>query len=139
MATWDLERFVHAQQGVYDGVLAELRAGRKTSHWIWFIFPQVAGLGRSPMSVRYAISGMDEARAYLDHPILGARLAECTQLMLDQPNPDADRILGGIDAVKFRSSMTLFAEASPPGSVFEQALDAYFGGRPDLLTLDRLG
>ena len=135
----DLERFVRAQEGVYPRVLAELRAGRKSSHWIWFVFPQVWGLGRSPMSERYAISGADEARAYLAHPVLGARLEECTRLMLAQPGPDAEAVLGGIDAVKFRSSMTLFAAVAPPDSVFDQALAKYFDGRGDQLTLDRLG
>lgn len=135
----DLERFVQAQEGSYARVLAELRAGRKASHWIWFVFPQVWGLGHSPMSQRYAISGEAEARAYLAHPVLGARLEECTRLMLEAPGTSAEAILGGIDAVKFRSSMTLFAAVAPPDSPFARALVKYFAGRADQLTLDRLG
>lgn len=135
----DLDRFVQAQHGVYAQALAELRAGRKTSHWIWFIFPQVHGLGRSPMSARYAIADLAEAQAYLAHPTLGPRLVECTQTMLDLPGADAAGVLGGLDAMKFRSSMTLFAQAAPAGSVFEAALQKYFAGRPDERTMELLG
>ena len=134
-----LERFVQAQHVVYEGALAELRAGGKTTHWMWFVFPQVAGLGRSETSARYAIRDLAEARAYLAHPILGPRLVECTQAMVDQPVSDATRVLGGTDAVKFRSSLTLFAEASAPGSIFEAALAKYFSGERDSKTLNALG
>lgn len=108
---FNLQRFVDAQSLVYETVLRELRAGRKTTHWIWFIFPQAKGLGRSPMSERYAISSLDEARAYLAHPVLGPRLKECTALVLSHENVPLEDILGELDAKKFRSSMALFAEA----------------------------
>lgn len=134
-----LARFVEAQQEVFERALAELKAGRKTTHWMWFIFPQVAGLGRSGMTARYAIRDLAEARAYLAHPTLGPRLIECTQAMLDQPGSDATRILSHTDAMKFRSSMTLFAQASAPGSIFEAALSKYFAGEPDTRTLRGLG
>jgi uncharacterized protein (DUF1810 family) len=108
---FNLQRFVDAQSRVYEEVLQELRAGRKTSHWIWFIFPQAKGLGRSPMSERYAISSLDEARAYLRHPVLGPRLVECTGLVLAHQGKPLEAILGELDAMKFRSSMELFGEA----------------------------
>ena len=131
---YDLERFVQAQEGVYPHVTDELRRGRKTGHWMWFVFPQVAGLGRSEMSRRYAISSLDEARAYLAHPVLGPRLRECAELMLGAPGRTADEILGGIDAVKLRSSMTLFHRAAPDESVFQDVLDRFYGGDADAAT-----
>jgi uncharacterized protein (DUF1810 family) len=137
---FDLERFVDAQEqgGTYDAALAELRGGRKTSHWMWFVFPQVAGLGSSPMAQRYAISGLDEARAYLAHPVLGPRLRECAQVLLAHRSSRPDAVLGGVDALKLRSSMTLFAHAAPDESVFTQVLDQWYGGEPDAETLRRL-
>jgi uncharacterized protein (DUF1810 family) len=135
---YDLERFETAQNGVYEAALSELRAGRKTGHWMWFIFPQIAGLGMSAMSRRYAISSLAEARAYLDHPVLGPRLAECARVLTELTGRTAQDIFGGIDAVKLRSSMTLFARAAETGSVYQAVLDRYFGGRPDEQTLARL-
>jgi uncharacterized protein (DUF1810 family) len=136
----DLERFVAAQDagGTYDQALAELRAGRKTSHWMWFIFPQIAGLGRSGMAQRYAIASLDEARAYLAHPVLGPRLRESAAALLDHSGTNAEAILGAIDAVKLRSSMTLFARAAPDEPVFADVLERYFGGVADEETLRRL-
>ena len=132
----DLDRFVTAQQGVYDQALAELRQGRKTSHWMWFVFPQLDGLGRSPTARRYAIRSLDEARAYLDHPVLGERLRECARVVAETADPP-DAVFGGIDALKLRSSMTLFARAAPAESVFTDVLDRHYGGEPDDAT-DRL-
>ncbi len=128
---FDLERFVAAQQGVYEQALAELRAGRKRSHWMWFVFPQVAGLGRSPTAQRYAISGLEEARAYLAHPVLGPRLCECCRTLLELPPSDPGEILGGIDALKLRSSMTLFARADPREPLFADVLERWYGGGRD--------
>lgn len=134
----DLERFVAAQDGVYPGVVEELRRGRKFGHWIWFIFPQVAGLGRSAMSEHYAIGSLAEARAYLAHPVLGPRLRECAGLLLAAPaGRTAADILGELDALKVRSSMTLFARADPSEPAFRRALDRFYGGSADPLT-DRL-
>ena len=135
----DLSRFLDAQDrgGTYEQALAELRAGRKHGHWIWFVFPQVMGLGRSTASQYYAISGLDEARAYLAHPVLGPRLVKCARALLDLPGSDAVAVLGSVDAQKLRSSMTLFATADGD-PVFAQVLDKYFGGTPDELTLGRL-
>ena len=135
---YDLERFVLAQAPVYDDVVEELRRGRKASHWMWFVFPQIAGLGRSGMSQRYAIASIDEARAYLAHPILGARLRECAGLVLagDAGNPEA--ILGATDATKLRSSMTLFHRAAPDEPRFKGVLDRLYGGVPDDATDARL-
>jgi len=130
----DLERFVAAQDQVYGDVLDELRHGRKTSHWMWFVFPQIAGLGRSETSRHFAIRTLEEARAYLAHPVLGARLRECTAAVLASPARTADEILGSIDAVKLRSSMTLFQRAAPDEPVFGQVLDRYFGGVADPAT-----
>lgn len=135
---FNLERFVEAQQGVYEGVLAELRSGRKRSHWMWFIFPQIRGLGRTSTSQLYAISGLDEAVAFLDHPILGRRLRECTALANAIPSSSAREVFGSPDDLKFRSSMTLFAQAAADKAVFFQALEKYFGSAPDPLTLQRL-
>ena len=134
----DLERFVAAQDPIYDRVVAELRAGRKTTHWMWFVFPQIAGLGRSPASVRYALASLEEARAYLDHPILGARLRECTQIVADHSGLTAFDIFGGIDALKLHSSMTLFAHAAPDDPLFRTVLDRYFDAQADPQTLKRI-
>src|SRR5512140_2217155 len=117
-----LERFVAAQAAVIDRVLDELRAGRKQSHWMWFVFPQLAGLGRSPTAVHYAIASLDEARAYLVHPILGERLRACTRLVLDVKGKSAHDIFGSPDELKFHSSMTLFAAAAPGEQIFSRAL-----------------
>lgn len=135
---YNLERFVSAQDSIYAEVVSELRAGMKTSHWMWFIFPQIRGLGRSPVSIEYAISSGEEAAAYLQHPVLGPRLKECTQLVLDVENRSAEEIFGSPDDMKFRSSMTLFAQVSADDDIFIRALQQYFGGAPDQLTLDRL-
>jgi len=133
-----LERFVAAQTGVIDRVLDELRAGRKQSHWMWFIFPQLAGLGRSPTAVHYAIASLDEARAYLAHPVLGARLRACTELVFDVEGKSAHDIFGSPDDLKFHSSLTLFARAAPSERIFSQALEKYFASRPDNATMVRL-
>jgi len=135
---YDLDRFVLAQEHVYGGALEELRRGRKTGHWIWFIFPQVAGLGYSDMSRRYALTSLDEARAYLAHPLLGARLRECASALLAAPQVAAEDILGATDAMKVRSSMTLFHRAAPDEPIFTQVLDRFYGGVPDSATDDRL-
>jgi uncharacterized protein (DUF1810 family) len=134
----DLQRFVAAQEDVYASALAQLRAGRKTGHWMWFVFPQIAGLGMSAMSQRYAIASLAETRAYLDHPVLGPRIAECARILIELRAHDAEAIFGGIDAVKLRSSMTLFARASEDDSVYHVVLDQYFGGEPDAETEARL-
>ena len=134
----ELERFVDAQRGTYEAVLAELRRGRKTGHWIWFIFPQVVGLGRSELSRFYGIASLEEAGAYLAHPILGARLRECAGLLLMIPDAPAREILGDIDAIKVRSSMTLFHRAAPDEPLFRRALERFFGGVADPATDDRL-
>ena len=130
----DLDRFLTAQRGAYDGVLDELRRGRKTGHWIWFIFPQLVGLGRSELSRYYGIASLDEARAYLADPVLGARLRECASLLLASDARTADEILGGLDAMKVRSSMTLFHRVAPDEPVFSQVLDRYYGGVADEAT-----
>jgi len=137
--SYDLDRFVSAQEGIYAGVLDELKRGRKVGHWIWFIFPQVAGLGYSAMSQQYAISSLDEARAYLAHPILGPRLRECTATVLAATGRTALEILGSIDAMKLRSSMTLFHRAAPEEPVFAQVLERYYDGKVDEATDARLG
>ena len=136
--SWDLARFLREQVGMHEAALRELRAGRKTGHWIWYEFPQLAGLGRSSMSVRFAISGLDEARAYLAHPVLGPRLVECCEALLAHRGRDAVDILGPIDAVKVRSSMTLFHRADPEAAVFRRVLDGFYGGTPDPRTDERL-
>jgi uncharacterized protein (DUF1810 family) len=136
---YDLQRFVDAQDRVYARVVAELRSGRKRSHWMWFVFPQIAGLGSSPMARQYAIGSLDEARAYLAHPVLGARLLECTQLVVDVKGRGIGDILGYPDDLKFRSSMTLFAALDDAPGVFDAALAQYFGGEPDARTLEILG
>ena len=135
---FDLERFVRAQDGVYDQALRELRVGDKRSHWMWFVFPQVAGLGHSPMAQRYAISGLAEAHAYLAHPVLGARLVEASQALLELSGRDPVRVLGSTDALKLRSSMTLFETAAPDERVFGEVLERYFGGERDEATTTRL-
>ncbi len=134
-----LQRFTDAQDqgGTYAAALAELHAGRKRSHWMWFVFPQVAGLGQSPISRRFAISSLDEARAYLAHPVLGPRLIESAQALTGLASHSAEEVFGPIDALKLRSSMTLFARADPDEPVFGQVLDQYFGGKTDDAT-DRL-
>lgn len=134
----DLDRFVAAQDPVWPTVLAELAAGAKRSHWIWFVFPQIQGLGRSAMSARYALAGLDEARAYLAHPILGPRLRTATELLLRHAELPPEAILGPIDALKVRSSMTLFQAAAPTDPLFLRALAAFFGAQPDAQTLARL-
>ncbi len=131
---YDLDRFVAAQAGIYQRVLDELRRGHKTSHWMWFIFPQVAGLGSSAMSQRYAIGSLDEARAYLAHPLLGARLRECAGLLLATGGHDAEVIVGRIDARKLRSSMTLFLRAAPEEPLYRQVLERFYDGVPDAAT-----
>ena len=133
----NLDRFVRAQEGVYDHALAELRRGRKQSHWMWFVFPQIAGLGRSDTARFYAVTSLDEARAYLAHPLLGARLVEATEAVTAAPGT-ADAILGPIDAIKLRSSMTLFEAAADDPAPFRAALDRFFGGERDPETLRRL-
>ena len=136
---FDLARFVAAQDGVYDGALAELRAGAKTGHWIWFVFPQVAGLGRSEMSRIYSIGSLAEARAYLAHPVLGPRLRESAAAVLTTQGRSASEMLGSIDAVKLRSSMTLFLRADPDERAFRAVLDRFYDGRPDAATDAILG
>lgn len=133
-----LQRFVDAQNPVYDQVRAELRAGRKRSHWMWFVFPQIRGLGSSPMAREYAISSPEEAEAYLRHPLLGPRLRECVELTNAIEGRSIEAIFGYPDDLKFRSSMTLFARDAPDEQTFERALRKYFGGRPDPSTLERL-
>ena len=130
-----LQRFVDAQEPIYSQVLDELKRGRKTSHWMWFIFPQIAGLGSSAMAQQYAISSTEEAQAYLGHDVLGARLFECVNVLLALDGRTAEQILGGTDMLKLRSSLTLFLAASGGEKLFEDALDKYFDGVPDLRTL----
>lgn len=136
---YNLQRFVDAQNGgVYDQVRLELQAGRKKGHWMWFIFPQIAGLGRSQTAALFAISSKDEAAAYLAHPILGPRLRECTQLVTQVEGRTLEQILGNPDNLKFRSSMTLFAQAAADNQLFLKALGKYCNGQPDPATLERL-
>ena len=132
---FDLNRFLEAQEGSYQQALSELRAGRKRTHWSWYIVPQIIGLGSSGMSVRYAIKSLAEAKAYLEHPVLGARLRECVAAMNEHTGLTASQVLGGIDAQKFRSCLTLFAQAGRPEPVFDEALNKYFAGQPDDATL----
>ena len=135
---YNLQRFVEAQARVYDAVRTELRQGRKRSHWMWFIFPQIAGLGHSAMSTRYAISSLVEAEAYLKHPILGPRLRECTRLVMLVEGRSAYEILGSPDDMKFHSCLTLFAYAAPEDPLFRDALEKYYDGAEDPLTLAKL-
>jgi uncharacterized protein (DUF1810 family) len=138
-ASADLERFVRAQDGgVYEQALRELRAGAKRGNWMWFVFPQVAGLGRSSTAQHYAISGPAEARTYLDHPVLGPRLVAAARALTALDTTDAVRVLGPVDAMKLRSSMTLFAAAAPEEPVFDEVLQQYFGGERDEATTTRL-
>jgi uncharacterized protein (DUF1810 family) len=134
----DLERFVAAQAPVIDAVRAELRAGRKRSHWMWFVFPQIGGLGRSAMAERYAIASPEEAKFYLAHPVLGARLKEVTALVLAVEDRSIHDIFGTPDDLKFHSSMTLFARAAPEELLFRQAIEKYFAGREDPLTVEKI-
>jgi uncharacterized protein (DUF1810 family) len=141
---YNLQRFVEAQAGVYEQVCVELRAGRKRSHWMWFVFPQIRGLGSSEMAMRYAISGREEARAYLDHSVLGPRLRECAGIVVELEGRTVEEIFGYPDDLKFHSSMTLFSEAAAPfaevegpsESVFHKALKKYFSGKTDRRTLE---
>jgi uncharacterized protein (DUF1810 family) len=135
---FDLRRFVDAQAPVYPRVVAELREGRKQSHWMWFIFPQIAGLGHSAMAQRYAIASRDEAVAYLDHPVLGPRLRECTLLINGWPGRPIGQILGSPDDLKFHSSMTLFSQVTTENREFVDALKTFYAGQLDQATLDRL-
>jgi uncharacterized protein (DUF1810 family) len=136
---YDLQRFVDAQAGQYADALAELRAGHKRSHWIWFVFPQIAGLGRSPTAQHFAISSLDEAKAYLLHPLLGPRLREAIAALDASGVTDAERVFGALDAMKVRSSLTLFTEADPHEEAFTTALERWFGGSRDAATLRLLG
>jgi uncharacterized protein (DUF1810 family) len=133
---FELERFVAAQDqgGTYEAAAAELREGRKRSHWMWFVFPQIAGLGQSPISRRYAISSLDEAKAYVAHPVLGRRLVECARILTGLRSRSAEEVFGGIDAMKLRSSMTLFARADPTNAAFQRVLDRFFDGEADRAT-----
>ncbi len=134
----NLARFIAAQEGVIDRARAELRGGRKASHWMWFVFPQIVGLGRSGTARFYAIGSREEAAAYLAHPVLGPRLVECTQLVNAVKGSTAEQILGHVDAMKFHSCMTLFATVDAGQPDFAEALRKYFGGAPDRATLDRI-
>ena len=131
----ELDRFVHAQDGVYESVLKELRAGRKVTHWMWYVFPQVEGLGTSHMASKYAIESKSEACAYLGHPVLGPRLEECTKLVLQIPHDSLRNIFGYPDDLKFRSCMTLFSQCIDRRSIFSDALEKFCNGRPDDRTL----
>lgn len=133
--TYNLDRFVDAQRTIYPQALAELRAGQKQSHWMWFIFPQLAGLGRSELAQRYALAGIDEAKAYLAHPQLGPRLEESARALLQHADRAANEIFGSPDDLKLRSSMTLFATASPDRAVFQQVLNIFYDGEADPNTL----
>ncbi|MCE5988840.1 DUF1810 domain-containing protein [Pseudomonas sp. 5FOS] len=134
----DLERFVEAQNPVYGQVMEELQAGRKRSHWMWYVFPQLDGLGHSAMAERYALAGIDEARAYLAHPLLGPRLEACVTALLQHGDKSAREILGSPDHLKLRSCLTLFARAAPDNPLFQFALVQFYDGEPDALTLAML-
>jgi uncharacterized protein (DUF1810 family) len=136
--SYNLARFIDAQEGVYDEVLGELHRGKKATHWMWFIFPQIAGLGHSEISDRFSISSINEARAYLEHPILGSRLSECVDLVMQIDGKSAAQIFGYPDDLKFRSCLTLFSIAGESSSIYQYALDKYFDGEPDSRTLDAL-
>lgn len=138
--SYHLERFVDAQDanGMYERAVSELRAGQKAGHWMWYIFPQIAGLGVTPNSRKFAISSLHEAQAYLQHPILGPRLTKCAQTVMNIDGKDATEIFGPLDAMKLRSSMTLFMSASPDEHIFRAVLDKYFNGSPDEATISRL-
>jgi uncharacterized protein (DUF1810 family) len=135
---YNLQRFVDAQDSVYKEVCRELKDGYKRSHWMWFIFPQIKGLGHSPLASKFAISSLREAEEYLQHPILGPRLRECSRLVTILEGRSIDQIFGHTDSLKFRSSMTLFARATPHNEVFKDALQKYFGAESDPLTLERI-
>lgn len=137
--TFDLQRFVDAQARAYGDVLAQLRAGRKTSHWMWYVFPQLAGLGSSAMAQAYAIGSLEEAKAYLAHPLLGARLRECVAAVIAVKDRSAHEIFGDPDDLKLRSSLTLFAQAGPAEPLFRRALEQYFAGELDRRTMKILG
>ena len=139
-SAYDLNRFVAAQDrnGTYESAVGELKAGRKTGHWMWFVFPQIAGLGHSAISRRYAIGSLDEARAYLEHPVLGARLARCAHVLTESDGAGAVAIFGPVDAMKLHSSMTLFHRAAPADPLFAQVLERYFAGAADAETDRRL-
>lgn len=137
-ADFDLDRFVAAQDPVYSDVLDELRTGRKRTHWMWFVFPQLEGLGSSEMSRKYAIRSADEAAAYLAHPVLGPRLRECARLVTTHPDIEIGQIFDSPDDRKFHSSMTLFADVAPDEAVFQTCLDIFFDGESDPATLARL-
>ena len=134
-----LDRFLDAQRGDYAAALAEVRRGRKTSHWMWYIFPQIAGLGQSSTARYYSIRDLEEAREYYAHPVLGQRLREISGVLLDLRGSDPVAVFGGIDSMKLKSSMTLFAMAAPDDPIFQQVLDKYYGGEQDALTLRILG
>ena len=138
MTAFDLDRFVFAQADIYSQALAELRAGRKQSHWMWFVFPQIAGLGRSPTAMFYAIASAAEARAYLAHPLLGSRLAECTSAILAHRDRSAEAIFGPVDAMKLKSSMTLFEAVAGDPAPFASVLDTFFDAERDPATLKLL-
>jgi uncharacterized protein (DUF1810 family) len=135
---YNLQRFIDAQEKVLDAVRSELRAGRKTSHWMWFVFPQIEGLGHSAVAKHFALSSRQEAQAYLNHPLLRARLIECVRLLLSVEGRTIGDILGHPDDLKFRSSMTLFARVARDTTIFQDALDKYFAGEPDPRTIERL-
>mgnify|MGYP003338948743 CR=1 FL=1 len=135
---FNLARFIRAQEEIYAQALAEVRSGQKESHWMWFIFPQIDGLGSSHTARRYAITNGEEARAYLDHPVLGGRLLECSEALLNVSGRSASQIFGSPDDLKLRSCMTLFARVASPGSIFERVLAKYFAGQPDQRTLELL-
>ncbi|MFJ4397757.1 DUF1810 domain-containing protein [Pseudomonas sp. NPDC089396] len=136
---YDLERFVEAQNRVYDQVIQELQAGRKRSHWMWYMFPQLDGLGHSIMAERYALSGLDEARAYLGHPLLGPRLEACVTALVQHSDKSAREVLGSPDDLKLRSCLTLFSQVAPDNPLFQLALAQFYAGEPDLRTLALLG
>ena len=134
-----LDRFLEAQEDSYPDALEELRSGRKQTHWIWYVFPQLRGLGSSAMSEKYGVSGLAEARLYLAHPVLGQRLRESTEAMLSHRASSAESVLGDLDAAKFRSCLTLFSRAEPTTQLFKVALERFFRGEPDRRTLELLG
>jgi uncharacterized protein (DUF1810 family) len=133
-----LARFVDAQSAVWDDVLSELRSGRKTTHWMWFVFPQLASLGRSATAKFYGLRDLQEARAYVEHPVLGPRLVQCCELLTSIRDRDAVDIFGNVDAMKLRSCLTLFMTAAPEHAVFSECMDRFFGGEPDALTVGQL-
>lgn len=137
--SFNLSRFVEAQRPLFDRVMDELRAGRKTSHWMWFIFPQLRGLGHSEMADRFAISTLDEAQAYLEHDLLGPRLEQCVRTVLEHRSMSAKQIFGSPDDLKFRSCLTLFMRAQTGSALYQQALDQFYSGEPDRRTLLLLG